>query len=64
MPVSIDESILRNFGGLSKNNFENVIQSCLVDDDDDDMSNIKLTSSPYFTHDILSETLHTPKTLF
>ena len=65
MPVSIDESILRNFGGLSKNNLENVIQSCLVDeDDDDDMSNIKLTSSSYFTHDILSETLHTRKGYF
>ena len=64
MPVSIDESILRNFGGLSKNNLENVIQSCLVDDDDDDISNIKLTSSPYLTHDTLSETLHTRKGYF
>ena len=65
MPVSIDESILRNFGGLSKNNLENIIQSCLVDDDDDDdMSNIKLTSSLYFTHDTLSETLHTRKGYF
>ena len=65
MPVSIDESILRNFGGLPKNNLENVIQSCLVDyDDDDDISNIKLTSPPYFTHDTLSETLHTRKGYF
>ena len=55
MPTSTEETILRNYGDLEQNRLETIIHSHL--EDDEEIDNISLSSSIFFTHETKIQTL-------
>ena len=55
--IRLEHSILKNFGGIRKNNLTNIMEQP-PGNDSDEIENIKFIPSPYYSHDKFISVLH------